>query len=171
MRRTVHSVSLISTASTPVHDFSRPLRERKEARKHCGPYQWTPTQPGGGRGFYQSSKGLYCDRSGSIFSLRLSYANEHLTYHSRLSRIEGYYCDEHGDQTLSPIIARLPHGRGYLAGWTMGAGMCASIDLTIWADEREAAIAAHNLAEMDAETSRVAEALEDHTDNDNEEED
>lgn len=168
--KTVHTRKLLPSFAGAIHDFSKPLKERAEARKFCGPYHWTPCEPGGGRGFYQSSKGLWCDRSGSIFSLRLSYANEHLDSFSRLARIEGYYCDEHGTDTLQPIVARLPHGRGFLAGWTMGPGMIANIELMIWADEREAAIAAHNMAEMDAERSRIQEAMDDEPfDNDNEE--
>jgi hypothetical protein len=169
--QTVHTRKLLPSFAGAIHDFSKPLKERAKARKHCGPYQWTPTEPGGGRGFYQSSKGLYCDRSGSTFDLRLEGANDHLDSYSRLARINGYYCDEHGDQTLEPIVARLPHGRGFLAGWTMGPGMIANIDLTIWADAKEAAIAAHNMAEMDAERNRIQDAMDAETfDNDNDEE-
>ena len=100
------------------------------------------------------------DRTGSPIALRLEEANQHLSY-SRLSNINGYYCDMDGDgDTLQPIIARLPHGRGFLAGWTMGEGMCASLDGHIWTDEEEAARAAHDLAEHDAERSREAQARE-----------
>lgn len=143
-----------------IHDFSRPMPERLKSREYTGPYYWTPTKPGTGRGFYQSSKGLYCDKAGSTFDLRLEDANDHLGS-SRLSQINGYYCDEDGDgETLQPIIARLPRKRGFLAGWTMGRGMCASLDSTIWETEEDAARAAHDLAESDAEKNRDANAAD-----------
>jgi len=137
-------------------DYRRPLAERANARRFCGPYRWRPSQPGKGRGFYQASGALRMDRAGSSFALRLEEANAHLR-ESRLSHVTGYYCDAWGDETLRPIIARLPRGRGFLAGWTMGAGMCAALDSTIWPDEREAALAAHDMAERDAEREREAQ--------------
>lgn len=144
-----------------VHNFSRPLRERLNSREHVGPYYWTPSEPGKGRGFYQASHGLAC--GDSTFRLRLDYANDHLSG-SRLSRINGYYCDEFQDQTLVPIIARLPHGRGFLAGWTMGANMAACVDSTIYDSEHDAALAAHDMAERDAEKERDYRANEDSED-------
>lgn len=135
-------------------DHKRPLAERAKARKSVGPYRWRPSKPNNGRGFYQSSHGLAMDRAGSSINLRLEEANDHLRG-SRLSHISGYYCDPYGDgDTLQPIIARLPHGRGFLAGWTMGAGMCAALDSEIWETEEEAARAAHDMAERDAERER-----------------
>ena len=137
-------------------DYARPLKARAEARRCVGPYRWTPAKPGNGRGFYQASKGLYCDPRGSSFDLRLEEANNYLG--GRLSQINGYYCDRDGDgDTLQPIIARLPHGRGFLAGWTMGAGMCASLDAYVYETPEDAAHAAHSMAENDAEKNREAE--------------
>lgn len=117
------------------------LKERAEMRKVCGPYQWTPSEPGKGRGFYQSSKGL---RMGdSTFKLRLESANDSLS--GRLSMIDGYFTDEDcSSDTLKPIIARLNHNRGFLAGWTMGKGMCASLDADVYETAEEAAMAAHH---------------------------
>lgn len=137
-----------------LHDFSVPMRKRLEMRKVCGPYHWTPATPGKGRGFYMASEGLACAKHGSGFDLRLERANDHLR-EGRLSRIDGYFCDEGYDgETLQPIIARLPHGRGFLAGWTMGAGMCARLDGFIYENPEAAAKAAHNMAEYDAEEER-----------------
>jgi hypothetical protein len=111
-----------------------------------------------GRGFYQASDGLRCDPNGSTFDLRLESANDHLS--GRLSHTDGYYCDSFQGDTLQPIIARLPHGRGFLAGWTMGRGMCASIDADIYRDAESAAFAAHSKADSDAERSRDEEESE-----------
>lgn len=138
-----------------IHTFERngkpaTLRERLEMRKTCGPYRWTPAEPGQGRGFYQSSKGLWC--GDSTFDLRLVYANELLPWYFKLRRTEGYYVDM--DEILTPIVARLPHGRGFLAGWTMGPGMCASLDGHVWHDPESAARAAHQEAEQAAERER-----------------
>lgn len=140
-----------------LHDFSRPLAKRAADRKYCGPYHWTPSEPGTGRGFYTASKGLACAPHGSGFDLRLEDANEYIA--TRLSQITGYYCDDDGEgETLKPIIARLPKNRGFLAGWTMGAGMCAALDCDIYKTPQAAAFAAHSKAEHDAEASREADA-------------
>lgn len=144
------------------------VRQRQIDRKFCGPYQWTPDdldkwlqtygRPSRGRGFYQSSSGLSC--GDSTFSLRLELANDVLT-ESRLRHTEGYYCDlDCTGDTLQPIIARLPHGRGFLAGWTMGNDMIASINLDIYKTPEDAAKAAHGIAEYDARKNQEHEALE-----------
>jgi hypothetical protein len=140
-------------------DYKRPLRERLESRKYCGPYQWRPTQPGKGRCFYQASKGLWMDQRGSSFDLRIEEANDHLpSYHRQPI---GYYADNFQDTTLTPIVARLPHGRGFLAGWTMGRGMLACVDADIYDDIRDAAWAAHSIAACAAERERDREEDED----------
>lgn len=54
-------------------------------------------------------------------------------------------------QEFVAIIARLPHGRGYLAGFTMGEGMAASLDGHIWTDIEDAARAAYDEAESAAD--------------------
>lgn len=138
-------------------DYTRSLAERAKARKSCGPYQWTPSNralPNGrnakleGRGFYQSSKGMRMDERGSTFDLRLDYAN---TYHPINWKRSGTFHVSTTDQDFVAIIARLPHGRGYLAGFTMGEGMAASLDGHIWADIEDAARAAYDEAESAAE--------------------
>lgn len=131
------------------HDLRKPLKARAATRKYAGPYRWRPTEPGKGRGFYQASKGLYMDPAGSSLDLRLEEANDHLTRSFR--RPTAYWADEYGDTTLTPVIARLPHSRGFLAGWTMGAGMLGSLDGGVWEDAEDAARAAHDIAERDAE--------------------
>lgn len=152
IRRNLREASWLKYSAAPfagaVHNFSRPLRKRLESREHVGPYYFEPAKPGTGRGFYQASRGLAC--GDSTFSLRLEWANDHLRG-SRIAHINGYYCDDYQDTTLTPIIARLPHSRGFLAGWTMGNNMAASINATIWETAEDAARAAHDLAESDAD--------------------
>lgn len=142
-------------------DYRRPLAARAASRKVAGPYRWRPTQPMTGRGFYQARDGLRMDRAGSSFALRLELANAYLRG-SRLAQITGYYCDPCGSDggSLQPIIARLPRGRGFLAGWTMGEGMAASLDSHAWPTEQEAAFAAHATADRDAERSREDQEAE-----------
>lgn len=138
-----------------LHDFSVPLRKRADSRKVCGPYYMKPGKPGAGLGFYMASKGFACAAHGARFRLRLSPANDHLSDYSRLARIDGYFCDDYGmGETLQPIVALLSHGRGYLAGWTMGAGMCAALDGCIYESDADAAYAAHSMAQHDAERER-----------------
>lgn len=140
-------------------DYGRPLRDRLRDRRIVGPYTWTPSEPNKGRGFYQGSKGLYCDPRGSTFDLRLELANDHLPG-SRLADINGYYVDSLESDTYRPIVARLPKGRGFLAGATMGAAMCAFLDGHIWETIEDAARGAHSEAEDAAERNREAEEQE-----------
>lgn len=142
-----------------LHDYAQPLRKRLESRRYCGPYRWQPSRPMTGRGFYCGPVETVMARHGAGLDLRLMLANSVLPSYSRLARINGYFCDEYGDGTLIPIVARLPRGRGFLAGWTMGANMCATLDSQIHETARDAAIAAHDLAERDAEQERERQAL------------
>lgn len=141
-----------------IHDFSVPMAKRAESRKVVGPYYSAPRKVGSGIGFYMGSDGQMA-KHGAGIRLRIEEANDHLRG-SRLSHVNGYYCDDFESDTLQPIIARLPKGRGFLAGWTMGEGMCASLDSHIWPDEAEAARAAHGEAERDAERQRDCQAEE-----------
>jgi hypothetical protein len=52
-----------------------------------------------------------------------------------------------GSESFDGLVMRLPHGRGFLAGWTMGEGMASSIDADIIEDEDEARRVARNMAE------------------------
>lgn len=140
-------------------DYSKPLAQRAASRKYVSPYKWRPSDASTRKavGFYQSSDGLEMDRHGSSIRLRLERATNLLPGQSRLPR--GYCTDEHGyGDMMVPIVALLPRGRGYLAGWTMGEGMCAALDTSIiWDDAREAAYAAHDFARdaAEAECSRA----------------
>lgn len=133
-------------------DFRKPLAQRK--RKHTGPYRWKPAKPNTGRGFYSSSRDmLEMDKAGSTFRLRLEDANDHIT--GRLSRVTGYYADDFQDFTFHPVIARLPRQRGFLAGYSAGAGMCAALNATIYETAEDAAYAAHSMAEYEADENRA----------------
>lgn len=139
-----------------LRDLSIPMAKRKGH----SPYYWCPSAPTkGGIGFYSSSQNaLAMDRAGSPVNLRLEWANDHIK-HSRTARTIGYHASPYGDgDTLRPIIARLPRSRGFLAGWTMGAGMCGTLEPEIYSEERDAAYAAHSIAENVAEEERDREA-------------
>jgi hypothetical protein len=137
-------------------DYSKPLAKRK--RKHAGPYRWTPQQrkPGTrhpGRAFYQHSRYMAVDSHGSTFDLRLDYANTHAPVNWRRS---GTFSNPDGNYEYVAIIARLPSGRGFLAGWTMGNGMLASLDGTIYETIEDAASAAYDEAERACKAEQEA---------------
>jgi hypothetical protein len=133
-------------------DYGRPLADRKTARRYVGPYRWRPSAPGKGRGFYSGAHALTMDPRGSSLALRLEDANDHIQ--DRRRYVSGYYADDYQDTTLEPIIARLPSGRGFLAGWTMGANMCGTLEPEVYPDAESAASAAHCAAEYAAERER-----------------
>jgi len=111
----------------------------------CGPYyaQPSPVAAGGGAFFYL----------GSDFApgLRLQWCDD---INSTI-RHNGWYLTDDGDgDTVRGIVARLPHSRGFLAGWSMGAGMASELAATLYDDESDAAQAADGLAECERETER-----------------
>lgn len=66
----------------------------------------------------------------------------------------GWYCDSFQDSKIRGIVMRLPHNRGFLAGWSMGGGMISEIEYTIYDDVHDAAYAADSIAEEVAEKER-----------------
>lgn len=70
-------------------------------------------------------------------------------------RHEGWYADpDMGGDTIRGIVFRLPHGRGFLAGHSMGEGMATTIATVVYAEESSAAYAADRMAERAAEIER-----------------
>ncbi|QOI69631.1 hypothetical protein JT328_gp15 [Aeromonas phage BUCT551] len=60
----------------------------------------------------------------------------------------GWFTTNDGDgDKVRGIVVRLPHGRGFLAGWAMGEGMAATVHRDVYADDVEAARAADCFAE------------------------
>lgn len=66
----------------------------------------------------------------------------------------GWFADPDGDgDKVRGIVVRLPHGRGFLAGWAMGEGMAATVYRDVYADAVDAARAADSVAEAVAAES------------------
>lgn len=127
------------------------LEARKAAKRFprcCGPYQTNPgTTPAQQMSFYHTSD--------FAPDLRMRYADEVISL-----RHSGWFYNEFGD-TMRGLVARLPHGRGFLAGWTMGENMASGLDrATIYDNEEDAARAADSEAEIAAETQRNWEIAE-----------
>lgn len=142
-------------------DYSKPIKARHAGP--CGPYyfqtcdlpgtpggDWKPDARGGFSGYLSKCETEI--NEGSRARLRVVDAREFYPH------AETYCAGEWSDNEFRPIIARLPPGRGFLAGWTMGAGMLTSFDCEIHATEREAARAAD--AEAQAAAEREHECLE-----------
>jgi len=148
---------MYQTATIKLLDFNKPIRQRDS--KHTSPYYFTPsaniTQTAGVGGYMRNNELA----KGSFVRLRIELANDHLTDYgySSLSRIDGYYIDEDQDQTLVPMVARLPSSRGFLAGWTMGENMSTYFAPEIYDDIEDAARAAHAEAEYDADRAHESE--------------
>lgn len=137
-------------------NLNAPICVRPAVRRIASPSKWSPTRPGTGRGFYMDSsrnRELTMNQD-ETFRLRVELANDHLRGY-RLREITGYCVDPYNDgDAIVPIIARLPKGRGFLAGWTLGRGMASFLEPEIWTDPEDAAFAAHNHAEYAAEDER-----------------
>lgn len=136
--------------------FRKPLSERlKEFKQYhklypiCGPYtQDNPCANSTGHSCYLASD--------FAPELRWKWCDETEAY---LIKHTGWYTDEYGDSdTIRGIVFRLNHGRGFIAGWSMGEGMATSIEYHIYADEVRAAHAADRLAELAAKKEREYQA-------------
>ena len=133
-----------------VHDLSRPLRERAKSRRVVGPYHFFPHMIRERDGDQVVSFYL-----GSDFApdLRIQEVTE-FGNHPR------WYADPYQDQTITGIVARLPHGRGFLAGWTMGEGMISVLERDVYPDLESAISAADDLAMYAAEREYETETQE-----------
>jgi hypothetical protein len=145
----------------PVFTIKRKnVRDLSLPREKRGPYFWTPALgPREGFGGYLGKDMRIAE--GSHAHLRVEFANEILRReyaYSRLAHIDGYYCDEDGGETMQPVVARLPRGRGFLPGWTMGVGMATSFETDVYESAEEAARRAHSYAERAAEEEQEYQA-------------
>lgn len=106
-----------------------------------------------GRGFYLASDGAP--------GLRWQWADDVCG----AIRHTGWHTSPYGDcDTIRGIVMRLPRGRGFLAGWSMGEGMASGVEYQIHETERDAARMADELARIAAERemeSREAEETDD----------
>lgn len=102
-----------------------------------------------GRGFYLDDHGMP--------DLRWKFADK--VDGSRIDHHGWYETDEGDGDTIRGLVMSLPHARGFLAGWTMGIGMCSEIDYHIYDDQIDAARAADKIAKHVAEESQDYNAL------------
>lgn len=93
----------------------------------------------GGIGFYLGSD--------SPINLRWQWCDE--VEGSRIGHT-GWFTDDYQSETIRGLVMRLPGGRGFLAGWSMGENMASEIDSTLYETEKEAARAADREAEIAA---------------------
>jgi len=138
-------------AILPRGPLSKRLAEFKQThgKRVCGPYYRTkPANNPKGMSFYLDSDFMP--------QLRWTWADE-----IEGARIQhrGWYSDEYGDaEKIRGIVMRLPSGKGFLAGWSMGEGMASGIEYDVYDDEVEATRCADGLAESTAEQCREDEA-------------
>ncbi len=121
----------------------------EKAKTRCtGPYYHASKPVVGahpGQGFYLDDQGMpglrwaWCDE---VEGVRIGHT--------------GWYFSE-SRETIRGLVFRLPHGRGFLAGWSMGEGMASQVDGYVWDDENDAARAANDMAESAAGLQREFE--------------
>ncbi len=140
------------------HDLSRSLPERLKSRRFAGPYHWRPSKPGQTLGFYLA-EGVArtappkTDPHGSPFKLRLQWSRPEGRW------LGGSYGDGIGDPWVG-IVAELKPFRDpftgdfegrWLAGATLGPGMCAFLERETYASPEYASKVAERLAREAAE--------------------
>jgi len=125
-----------------IHNLNRPLTDRLKSRKIAGPYIVTPSRPENDYFFYYDSD--------FALSLRTQFCDDI----AQSIKHRGWFCDSFEDQTIRGIVAQLPKGRGFLAGWTMGESMGSVLERHIYPDGLSAALAADDIARYVAERER-----------------
>lgn len=133
---------------------SRRLELRKFAGGANGYYHKPTPNNCEGIGFYLESG------SGSPFNMRWTWCDEVEGVQRSIDHT-GWFCDDYQDQNIRGVVFRLPHRRGFLAGWSMGESMASSIDFHVYSDEMDAALAADSMAERAAEDEREYQSSED----------
>ena len=125
---------------------SRAERIERHTKPLTGPYYISPEPLVGGK----QGKSFYL-KSDFAPGLRWKWADEaspHINH-------TGWYCDNSCDQKIRGIVLRLPSGRGFLSGWSMGEGWASGIDTThVFLREVHAAQYADGLADDCAENER-----------------
>lgn len=121
------------------------LAKRRASPPMTGPYTHAPTPNAGGAFFYLDSDfapGLRWQWADDVDGASIGHT--------------GWWTDPYGDgDSIRGIVLRLPRGRGFLAGWSMGESMASELETaTVYDDETGAANAADSLAESVAERER-----------------
>jgi len=155
LKSTVHPLAeefTFAGFSFPKYLFTLPrasMAKRLERARNpvCGHCYHSPTPAQAGRGFYLESDGMP--------GLRWEWADKFC----RPIGHTGWFTNEFGDgEKIRGLVMRLPKGRGFLAGWSMGEGMASSLSGDIYETAEEAARAADSKAESVAEREREREA-------------
>jgi hypothetical protein len=126
--------------------------KNRHSRGLTGDYYHAPAPDAAkGRGFYLESDGMP--------RLRWQWADE---CEGARIRHSGWFCHDDGcGETIRGIVMRLPRGRGFLAGWSMGEGMASTIDYSpIFDNAADAAACADSMAENAADDEREYQARE-----------
>lgn len=118
-------------------------RKRRESRKRCGPYTIHSAPSSSTTAFFYHDSdfapGLRWDWCDDVAPIKHT----------------GWFCDEYQSETIRGLVFRLPKGRGYLAGWSMGEGMASEVNTSyVYAEARDAGFAADSMAESAAERER-----------------
>lgn len=147
----------METGTVHFWDYSKPIKERHAGS--CGPYYFKrgKLRDKGDKceGFagYLSASGHEVSE-GAVCRLRVRLARDIANF-----RHKGWYTDDSCAQTMEGVVALLPSGRGFLAGWTMGTGMITSFAGYIYDDIEDAAQAADQEAQSAAEKEREYQEL------------
>jgi hypothetical protein len=138
-------------AILPRGPLAKRLAEYKQTHGHktCGPYYRNEPAMAGrdGLSFYLESDFMpdlrweWCDEVDGVRGI------DHT----------GWFTNEFCDDKIRGLVFRLPHGRGFLAGWSMGEHMASGLEYSVYDDAVDAAHAADSIAENMAERQREYE--------------
>lgn len=131
--------------SLPSGSLAKRLAEFKLHKEPVtsGYYQDNPCPNTDGKMFYLDSDFMP--------GLRWSYCDE--VDGARIDH-KGWFTDDFCAEAVRGIVFRLPHGKGFLAAWSLGESMIGEVEYYIYEDEVTAAYAANKEAESQAELAR-----------------
>lgn len=149
------------------HDLSKSLPERLKARRFVGPYHRRPSEPDQSLGFFLAmgagrTAPPQVDAHGSPFKLRLQWSRP------EGHRLGGEYSTGDNDPWVG-IIAELKPFRDpftgdfegrWLAGATLGPGMCAFLEREVYCSPEYASKVAERLAREASEAEEEPEEMD-----------
>jgi hypothetical protein len=142
-----------SLVASPCRGTTLEARRRAVDRTYTGPYYRTSPSPQTGTVTPGASFYLGSDWAPS---LRWQWCDDVTDAHIDHT---GWWADDYGDgDKIRGVVFRLPHARGFLAGWSMGEGMASEVEYYIYDTETGAARAADSWAERVAEDEREHQA-------------
>lgn len=133
----------------PKEPLHKRLEEFKKGTRRPGLWGYRQNSPASLESQQERGRSFYGE-SDFAPGLRFEYCDQ--VPHVRGIDHKGWYTDPDGfHEVIRGVVFRLPHNRGFIAGWTMGESMISEVEYSIYDDIYDCAHAADDMARRIAE--------------------